>query len=227
MSLLLQEQNRNLLQNQDYEINLATLNERNRISRELHDSIGHMLSRALLQVGALLTVTQDEATKEGLTVLKESLSEGMNQIRSTIHQMYDESIDLFSQIDTLVKNFTFCPINYEYDISNSPELQLRQSIIAIIKEALANIIQHSDATKVSILLREHPAMYQLIIRDNGTITEEKRAILSNAFEKQEFGEGLGLQNISNRVKSFDGFINFSTENGFQLFISFPRKNENN
>lgn len=47
------------IKNQDYEINLATLNERNRISKEIHDHIGHLLSRAILQVGALLTISKE------------------------------------------------------------------------------------------------------------------------------------------------------------------------
>ncbi|NLC17834.1 MAG: hypothetical protein GX757_01215, partial [Clostridiales bacterium] len=59
MSLRLKEKTQSLIQNQVNEINLATLNERNRISKELHDHIGHLLSRALLQVGALLTLTND------------------------------------------------------------------------------------------------------------------------------------------------------------------------
>lgn len=222
LSLLLEKKNQSLLKNQDYEINLATLNERNRISREIHDNIGHMLSRALLQVGALLIVTKDPVVKEGLTDLKDSLSGGMDQIRSSIHNMYDESIDLYQQIEKLVKDFTFCPVSYIYDIKNPPPLPLRQSFIAITKESMANIIHHSNATKVTIQLREHPAMYQLIIQDNGKIDTTTSELLTKAFEKQQFGEGMGLRNIYDRVKSFNGNINISTENGFRLFIAIPK-----
>lgn len=223
MSRLLEEKNQSLLQNQDYEINLATLNERNRISKEIHDSIGHMLSRALLQVGALMTVTKEELTKEGLTSLKESLSDGMDQIRSSIHNMYDDSIDLYVQIEYLVKNFSFCQITYDYDIKNQPSLQLKHSFIAITKECLSNIIKHSNATRVTITLREHPAMYQLIIQDNGTMDENDKKILIKAFEKQEFDEGMGLRNIVDRVKGFGGNINITLDPGYKLFISVPKK----
>ncbi len=224
MSLLLKMKNQHLLKNQDYEINLATLNERNRISKEIHDSIGHILSRALLQIGALLVITKEEATKEGLTDLKESLSTGMDQIRSSIHNMYDESIDLYTQIDHLVKNFTFCEINYLYDLKTSPSLPLKHSMIAITKEALSNIIRHSNATKVSILLREHPAMYQLIIQDNGTLEDTVKKKLHKAYENQEYGEGMGLRNISDRVQNFHGNINVNLEQGYRLFISIPKGN---
>ena len=60
LSLHLERQNRELLDKQDYEVRLATLNERNRIAREIHDNVGHLLSRSLLQVGALQVVNRDE-----------------------------------------------------------------------------------------------------------------------------------------------------------------------
>lgn len=223
ISQLLEEKNSTLLKNQDEEINLATLNERNRISKEIHDNIGHLLSRALLQVGALLIITKEENTKAGLASLKTSLSDGMDQIRSSIHQMYDESIDLYTQIDHIVKDFTFCHINFEYDIENSPPMALKHSLIAIVKETLSNIIHHTNATKVTLLMREHPAMYQLIIHDNGTMEEQKKKLLLRAFESQDYGEGMGLRNISDRVKGFNGNINVSVDNGFQLFITVPKK----
>ena len=54
LNMALKEKNRNLLEKQDNEIYLATLKERNRIAREIHDNVGHMLSRSILQMGALL-----------------------------------------------------------------------------------------------------------------------------------------------------------------------------
>lgn len=224
MSRLLKKKNQDLLKNQDDEIHLATLNERNRISKEIHDNIGHLLSRSLIQIGALLTITKDETLKEGLTGLKTSLSEGMDSIRNSIHQMYDESIDLYSQINELVKDFSFCAIHFEYDIINPPPLVLKYSMIAIVKEALANIIKHSNATRVSITLREHPAMYQLIIFDNGTLEKQEKHRLTQMFTKANYDEGMGLRNITDRVESFAGNLNLILDNGFTLFITIPKKN---
>ncbi|MBH1940105.1 sensor histidine kinase [Mobilitalea sibirica] len=222
LSQLLEEKNRSLLKNQHYEINLATLNERNRISKEIHDNIGHILSRALLQVGALITISKEDTTKEGLGALKESLSGGMDEIRNSIHKMYDESIDLYTQIEKLVKDFTFCEISHLYDIKNPPPLSVKYGFITIIKEALANIIKHSNATKVTLLLREHPAMYQLIVEDNGTIDESDKAKLLKTQEHHDFGEGMGLRNIYERVKGFEGNTNISLDKGFKLFIMIPK-----
>lgn len=223
MSRQLKEKNQNILKNQDDEVQLATLNERNRISKEIHDNIGHLLSRALLQLGALLTITKDETLKDGLTTLKESLSAGMDDIRNSIHRMYDESIDLYSQINGIAKDFTFCPIHYEYDIQSPPPLALKHSMIAIVKESLANIMKHSNATKVSIILREHPAMYQLIITDNGTLNSDQKYQLDKIMNRSELEDGIGLRNISDRVKGFGGNLNVILDNGFTLFITIPKK----
>ncbi len=222
LSLLQEQKNQSILENQDYEINVATLNERNRISKEIHDNIGHLLSRSLLQIGALLTISREEATREGLTSLKESLSGGMDSIRNSIHNMHDESIDLYTSIDALVKDFSFCPVTFEYDMNSNPDIKLKYSFIAIIKEALANIIKHSNATKVSVCLREHPAMYQLIILDNGTIEEQKQLKLSKLIENQLYYDGIGIQNITDRVKGFQGNINITLDNGFKIFITLPK-----
>ncbi len=60
LKLVMEQRNRELLEKQDNEIYLATLRERNRIAREIHDNVGHMLSRSILQVGALATICKEE-----------------------------------------------------------------------------------------------------------------------------------------------------------------------
>lgn len=222
LSILQEEKNQSLLENQDYEINVATLNERNRISKDIHDNIGHLLSRSLLQIGALLTFTKTGPAHEGLTLLKESISEGMDSIRSSIHNIHDESIDLYTSLESIIKDFTFCPVHFEYDIKLSPDSKLKYSFIAIIKEALANIMKHSNATKVTLIVREHPAMYQLIISDNGTLAENKQLMVNKLVESQVYYEGIGLQNIIDRVKGFHGQINITADSGFKIFITIPK-----
>lgn len=210
MSNLLKKQNSDLLEKQDDEIRIATLNERNRIAREIHDNVGHLLSSSILQVGALLAVNKDENTKENLLVINDTLSQAMNSIRSSVHDLYDESIDLHDQVYELVNKFTFCKLNFDYDIQSNPDKKLKYAFIAIVKEALSNIMKHSNASEASITFREHPALYQLMISDNGAV---KGFNMDN---------GIGLKNITERVETFHGNINISTKNGFQLFISIPK-----
>lgn len=225
LSLAQEEKNRHVLDNQDYEINLAMLNERNRISKEIHDNIGHLLSRSLLQIGALLTITKDDTTKEVLTDLRDSISDGMDNIRASIHNMHDESVDLYSSIYTLVKEFTFCKIGLEYDVESNVPLKLKYCFISTVKESLNNIIKHSNATNVTVVLREHPGLYQLIISDNGTFSSTERYRITQHLSQTGYNDGMGLQNIVDRVKGFNGTIRFNLDDGFQTYMTIP-KNSN-
>lgn len=211
MSIQLKKQNSDLMEKHDFEINIATLNERNRIAREIHDNVGHLLSSSILQVGALLAINKDETVKENLLVIKETLGNAMNSIRVSVHDLYDESIDLRAQMEKLADEFTFCPLSLDYDISGNPERKLKYAFLSIVKEALSNIMKHSNADSAKIVLREHPALYQLIITDNGTVT---------GYDPEN---GIGLKNISDRVLSFHGNINIFAKEGFQIFISIPKE----
>lgn len=226
LSILQEEKNRSMQENQDYEINVATLNERNRISKEIHDNIGHLLSRTLLQIGALLTIIKEPMVKESLTDLNESLSQGMDSIRASIHNMHDESIDIYTTIQAILKDFTFCPVHLDYDIKNPPNLKIKYCLIHTVKESLSNIMKHSNGTQVQIILREHPALYQCIIMDNGTFSDGMKYKLTHALRQGDFSDGLGLQGIMDRVKGFGGNINFSIEDGFKTFITIPKEISN-
>jgi Signal transduction histidine kinase len=210
MSIQLKKQNYDLAEKQDYEVNLATLNERNRIAREIHDSVGHLLSSSILQVGALITMNRDERIRDSLKDLSLTLTQAMNSIRSSVHNLYEESIDLNTQVEELVNKFTFCPVSFDYGLISNPDKKLKYAFIFIIKEALSNIMKHSNASQVSITFREHPAIYQLIIRDNGRVEDCKTE------------DGIGLKNMTDRIGALNGNINFSSSNGFEIFISVPK-----
>lgn len=222
--LIEEEKNRSILENQDYEINIATLNERNRIAKEIHDHIGHLLSRSLIQIGALLTLEKNPLIKEELTSLKDSLSEGMDSIRTSIHNMHDESIDLYSVVLKLVKDFKFCDVEYHYDIISPLPLKVRYCFIAVTKEALNNIMKHSSATKVVIIFAEEPALYRLIIDDNGNTSEKEKALARRVLLSNEYISGIGLQNMNERVRGLNGNFQIIADKGFKIFITIPREN---
>ncbi|HEX2926653.1 MAG TPA: histidine kinase [Ruminiclostridium sp.] len=213
-SILLEKKNKDLIEKQDYEINVATLNERNRIAMEIHDNVGHLLSRCLLQLGALMAVNKDVSIKENLSSIKDTMSQAMDSIRRSVHNLHDESIDLYSQINALVSSFTFCDISLEYDISEKVDKKVKYCFIAIVKEAFSNIIKHSTATQARVSLLEHPAFYQLIIHDNGNVVS------------YDSDNGIGLSNITERVNALNGNIHINAENGFRIFISIPKDKVN-
>lgn len=210
MALVMKRQNQELMENQDDRISLATLDERNRIAREIHDNVGHLLSSSLLQMGALLAVNKDERIRQPLLTLKATLSEAMDSIRQSVHNLYDESVDLHVQLQELAEKFTFCRLEFDYDIQGNPDKRLKYALISIVKEALSNIVRHSNATLASVTLREHPAFYQLVVRDNGQVKQINP------------DNGIGLKNMESRVEGFHGIMRITVKNGFALFISIPK-----
>ncbi|MDO5575075.1 MAG: sensor histidine kinase [bacterium] len=215
MADILEKKNRDLMEKQDYEVNLATLNERNRIAREIHDNVGHMLSRSILQVGALIAITKDDTVKEALGDVKNSLTDGMDSIRNSIHNIHDESIDLKTKLDALVHEFTFCSVYLDYNVTNDFTTKAKYSILYIVKEALNNVMKHSNATRVTISVMEHQSVYQIVIADNGTNTGKKSQSKSEP--------GMGVSSMQERIESLNGTMYVDTDKGYQIFISLPKK----
>ena len=227
-ALLLSEKNKALLEKQDYEIYAATLRERNRIAREIHDNVGHVLSRSILMTAACKTINKNDALDPLLGNLEESLNGAMNSIRSSVHDLHDDAVDLEDAIKGLVKDFTFCPGKLTYDMSRQIPREVKYSLISITKEGLSNVMRHSNADSVNILLREHPALYQLCIEDNGTPGNGIPDIQTEADinkEKNTSG-GMGLSNIRGRAKALGGTVQITQENGFRIFVTIPKSVSN-
>lgn len=211
LALLLEEKNKTLQEKQDYEIYAATLKERNRIAREIHDNVGHLLSRSILMTGALKAMNKQENLDGSLKDLDHSLNHAMDSIRNSVHDLHDEAVNLQEVLESLVSEFQFCDIEFRYDISQKVPSNIKYSFISIVKEALANVMKHSNATKVQLLVREHPALYQLSISDNGTSYVTRSS------------SGIGLVNMKDRINALGGNIQFTNDNGFHIFITIPKE----
>ena len=227
-ALLLSEKNKALLEKQDYEIYAATLRERNRIAREIHDNVGHVLSRSILMTAACKTINKNEALDPLLGNLEESLNGAMNSIRSSVHDLHDDAVNLEDAIKGLVKDFSFCPVTLIYDMSRQVPREVKYSLISITKEGLSNVMRHSNADSVNILLREHPALYQLCIEDNGTLGSKIPDIQTDADSNkmETVSGGMGLSNIRDRVKALGGTVQITQEKGFRIFVTIPKSGSN-
>ncbi|QOV20198.1 sensor histidine kinase [Blautia liquoris] len=210
LNLLLDHRNKTLLEKQDYEVYTATLRERNRIAREIHDNVGHMLTRSILTLGAVKTVNKQEGLSPLLDTFEQSLNTAMDSIRSSVHDLHDESIDLSEVIKSLISEFTFAPVELEYDMGLDVPKEIKYSFISITKEALTNVARHSNATRVHITMREHPGLYQISIHDNGTK------------ESTAASTGIGILNMRDRVEALQGHMQILREHGFKLFITIPK-----
>ena len=222
--LLLKDKNRELMQKQDQEVYVATLKERNRIAREIHDNVGHMLTRSILQLGALMTVYKNEPVGEQLGAVRENLDEAMNNIRSSVHDLHDESIDLKHSIEEIVEPLEKKYIvNLEYDVTEDMVRDYKYAVIGIVKEAVSNIIKYSDNTYVDVILREHPAMYQLVVQDymDGSIYDNAEGKMTEV--DAEGVNGIGIRNMYDRVQALNGNISITKGKGYRVFVTLPKQ----
>lgn len=207
--LSLREQAYTLIENQDAKIKIATLQERARIAREIHDNVGHLLSRSLLQVGAMLAVNRQD---ESLLLLKESLDDAMQGIRSSVHDLRDDAVDLETSARQILSGCTGYRTSFEYDIAPEVPLPVVYCFLAVTKEALSNITKHSNADTIRVSMKEYTSLYQLSIADNGT----------NA-ELPQGSSGMGLENMQTRAAALNGTLRFFIQGGFHLFVSIPKE----
>ena len=218
LRLAMQKRQQDLLEKQDYEIHLATLQERNRIAREIHDHVGHMLSRSILQMGALQTIHKEEPLHGQLVAINDTLSQAMNNIRESVHDLHNESLDLKQALREVTDEFRDkYEIAFTYDMSAAVPRNVKYCFLAITKESLANVVRHSNATRVSLYFCEHPGFYQMLVEDNGTDIKVKEAQIAKAQVS-----GIGLSNMRERVEALGGTIAFLTDKGFEIRISVPK-----
>lgn len=218
LNLLLKEKNKNLLEKQDYEIYTATLRERNRIAREIHDNVGHMLSRSILMVGALKALNTQKVTEGPLDQLEDTLNAAMNSVRESVHDLHDESVNLKEVLESLAEEYSFCEVQLEYDMGYDVPREIKYSFISIVKEAMNNIMKHSNATSARVQVREHPGLYQLVVEDNGSTMTQKRLK-----EILDTTGGIGIRNMKERIGMLGGVVQFQAKEGFRIFITVPKQ----
>ena len=199
-----------MIQNKEAEIQMATLSERNRIAREIHDNVGHLLSRCILLLGAIVTVHKDEAIATELKPVQDGLNESMNSIRSSVHNLHNDALDLKNMIMKLSEGHKAFVTELDYDVERELPMKIKYCISAIITECFQNAEKHSDGDHIEIIVREHPGLVQVVFGDNGT----------NAKIKEN---GIGLHNMEGRIRELGGTISFSAENGFRVFASIPKE----
>lgn len=188
----------------------AILQERQRIARDIHDHVGHELTSAILQLKALEFRIADPSL---LVPIRQLLEESMTEIRNSVHNLHDQSLNLAEEVQLLLDRYTYCPVYKEIHLQTEPPGAVHFTLLAAIKEALKNTATHSNATKAEILLSETPTFYRLLLVDNGT----------TVVKHPEAGNGLGLLSLQQRVDALNGSMNISVSNGFRLFITLPKE----
>ncbi len=168
------------------------LEERARIAREIHDNVGHLLTRSILQVEALQVVHAGNArVRADFAEVGTALHEALDTVRASVHDLRDDAIDLSVQVERAARA---CPIKVARTVSvgDAPP-DVASCLLAVMREALSNAERHSNATRIELSLIEHPGLWQLSVRDNGTRPPSPGS-----------GRGMGLQSMEERVRALGG-----------------------
>ncbi len=190
---------------------------REKISSDLHDDVGSILAGLSMQSELLLMQGMDQMNGI-LTQLGNSSKEAMTRLRDIVW-VVDSRKDRFENLFLRMRDFTFQILSEErfetsFDLDEidkekfiKPEI--RENIYFIFKEALTNIVKHSNGDKVHIEIKERDNYLVLTISDNG----KKR--------HQSSSDGLGLNNMKTRAQRINGILKFDTDNDFKIQLSIP------
>ena len=227
-NLELDDRNRELADAQDNEVRIATLRERNRIAREIHDNVGHMLTRAVVQLQAISVINQDEKTKPYLESVSSTVNEAMTNIRRSVHELHDDSIDLsigIHEISSAIKE------HFDVTVSTSIESpvpnNVKNAILGIIKEGVTNISKHCNGKNVRLEVVENVTFWRVLVSDDGKCETAEYSRPSD-FAALEGEHGIGLYNINSRAVAVGGRTSIqSGPNGFHITVTIPKQGGKN
>ena len=220
-ALALEARNRDLADRQDYEVELATLAERARIAREIHDNVGHQLTRASLQTEALRVVHADEpGVAADFADVKRTVDEALQLVRTSVHALNDNAANLSVQLERIVEDARSDggpQIELEVLAEHAPA-NVVNCFAAVLREALSNTMRHAHAQNVTVRCMEHPSFYQLIVTDDGEgrIRAGGRGV----------AEGMGLGSMRERVEALGGTFTAGPRAGaagWRVFATVPKQ----
>jgi signal transduction histidine kinase len=200
-------------------------NERQRISKDLHDDIGASLSAVVWSVNALrVRHNKDKKLSNELTEIKDNLGHIIEDIRNISHDLMPYSLQnhgLTFAIEQLVEKVNQSPaMEIVYESSgNSIEIpeEERKLIYRCVQEIINNALKHSGANRIEVQLTWMTDKLIIDIRDNGKGFDY-------ANKKNDPKSGIGLKNIENRLYVADAKFEVESQgNGTTFSISLPLK----
>ena len=191
-------------------------NERNRISQELHDSLGHLLMALSMNVKYLKTINDKGKINTEVNELELLINKSIQNLRTTVYNLkeLDQNFNLYNEIMTIIAKFNnlgMIKITLDYDSNiEKSSINIKNILITTIKESITNSLKHGNASRISISIKLIINTIELIIKDNGDGC--KNILKSN-----------GLNGIENRFKKLNGNVNFtsSPKKGFAVNVTIP------
>lgn len=203
---------------------LTLLKERNRISREIHDSVGHTLSTAMIQLSAMEAIAEKENStmKDMIGSLRAFISESFQDVKIAVRELKPNEYDNYQgilRLQEVCKNFErMSGVEVKVIISKSDwNLSTKQinHLYRMIQEILSNSLKHGKATMVKVIMNFEENEFVISFNDNGVGTDK---IIES---------GLGLKSIRERVAEINGIVHMKSRegNGFFVKVIVPREVE--
>ena len=197
---------------------------RTKISSDLHDDVGSILTGVAMQ-SEMMGYTASQDQKESFRELSDMSREAMEKMRDTVWAI-DARKDKYQDLIAKMHNFAEQQLNIKH-IKYRLEVEginkeiiitpiLRQNIYLIFKESITNVVKHSSASEVHILVRKKNNTLMVKVQDNGEYTTATKPDgLSSS--------GLGLSNMKMRAKRIGGELSIETDSGFAVVLKIPIK----
>lgn len=200
--------------------NQATLQERNRIAREIHDSLGHSLTALNLQLETALKLGQSNPVKAQafLERSKQLGSKALSDVRHSVSALRTDPLQgrpIENAIASLAEEFhrsTSISPSCSMSLGRSLPAEVNTAVYRITQEALTNISKYADATEVKIQLKATPTNMRLSIEDNG-----------RGFNFDQNTTGFGLQSMRDRTLALGGQfkIDSAPSSGCRITADIP------
>lgn len=193
---------------------LVKLEERQRIARDLHDTLGQKLSLIGLKTDlARKLISKDpEQAKNELKDVQQTARTALNEVRKIVSSM--RGLRLKDELNHVKQILEAAQI--EFSIEKDQQLVkvslLTENILSMcLKEAVNNVVKHSGATKCQIIIKQTWHDITLVVKDNGTFLNVE----------QSLGKGNGLLGMKERLEFVNGSLELDTKAGTVLTVKVP------
>ena len=202
---------------------LATIRERNRLAREIHDNLGHYLTVVNVQIEAARTImdANPERSRDALNKAQKLTQDGLAAIRRSVSALRESPLverPLPETITQLVEENQAAGITTTLTVTGTPrpiDAKTTLTLYRMAQESLTNVRKHAQASHVDLTLDyENEEMVQLRIQDNGVGSDKTES-------------GFGLLGLQERVQLLNGTLTVETEpgSGFILMMQIPTRQE--
>ncbi len=199
---------------------MATIQERNRLAREIHDGLGHYLTAIDIQIKAAQAFIEHnppqatEALNNAQTLAEEALADVRRSI-SELRVDPSTASPLAERLQALLDETQAAGIQAEMEIEGAPapiSPQADFTLFRVTQEGLTNVRKHSNATQAELHLAYLERTVRLVVCDNGVGT-------------QDLSGGFGLTGLQERVQLVGGTIKVETApgRGFRLEVEIPKQ----